>query len=193
MSLSSILTLIIGGILINNVVLTKFLGMCPFMGVSTKLSSAIGMGLAVTFVIFGSSVLSWLLYYYVLDPLDIEYMELITFILLIAAFVQFVEMFIKKNSPSLYKSLGIFLPLITTNCVVLFVAQDNITQGYNLIETMVNSVAVPLGFMLMLVIFATIRERLNGADIPEPLKGNPIAFIVAAIMAIAFSAFAGLV
>lgn len=193
MSLTSLLTLIISGILINNVVLTKFLGMCPFMGVSTKLSSAIGMGLAVTFVIFGSSVLSWLLYYYVLDPLDIEYMELITFILLIAAFVQFVEMFVKKNSPSLYKSLGIFLPLITTNCVVLFVAQDNITQGYNLIETMVNSVAVPLGFMLMLVIFATIRERLNGADVPEPFKGNPIAFIVAAIMAIAFSAFAGLV
>ena len=193
MSLTSLLTLIISGILINNVVLTKFLGMCPFMGVSTKLSSAIGMGLAVTFVIFGSSVLSWLLYYYVLDPLDIEYMELITFILLIAAFVQFVEMFVKKNSPSLYKSLGIFLPLITTNCVVLFVAQDNITQGYNLIETMVNSVAVPLGFMLMLVIFATIRERLNGADIPEPFKGNPIAFIVAAIMAIAFFAFAGLV
>jgi len=193
MSLTSLLTLIISGILINNVVLTKFLGMCPFMGVSTKLSSAIGMGLAVTFVIFGSSVLSWLLYYYVLDPLDIEYMELITFILLIAAFVQFVEMFVKKNSPSLYKSLGIFLPLITTNCVVLFVAQDNITQGNNLIETMVNSVAVPLGFMLMLVIFATIRERLNGADIPEPFKGNPIAFIVAAIMAIAFSAFAGLV
>jgi len=193
MSLTSLLTLIISGILINNVVLTKFLGMCPFMGVSTKLSSAIGMGLAVTFVIFGSSVLSWLLYYYVLDPLDIEYMELITFILLIAAFVQFVEMFVKKNSPSLYKSLGIFLPLITTNCVVLFVAQDNITQGYNLIETMVNSVAVPLGFMLMLVIFATIRERLNGADIPEPFKGNPIAFIVAAIMAVAFSAFAGLV
>ena len=193
MSLSSILTLIIGGILINNVVLTKFLGMCPFMGVSTKLSSAIGMGLAVTFVIFGSSVLSWLLYYYVLDPLDIEYMELITFILLIAAFVQFVEMFVKKNSPALYKSLGIFLPLITTNCVVLFVAQDNITQGYNLIETIVNSIAVPLGFMLMLVIFATIRERLNGADVPEAFKGNPIAFIVAAIMAVAFTAFAGLV
>ena len=167
--------------------------MCPFMGVSTKLSSAIGMGLAVTFVIFGSSVLSWLLYYYVLDPLNIEYMELITFILLIAAFVQFVEMFVKKNSPSLYKSLGIFLPLITTNCVVLFVAQDNITQGYNLIETIVNSIAVPLGFMLMLVIFATIRERLNGADVPEAFKGNPIAFIVAAIMAVAFTAFAGLV
>ncbi len=193
MSLSSLLTLIISGILINNVVLTKFLGMCPFMGVSTKLSSAIGMGLAVTFVIFGSSVLSWLLYYYVLDPLNIEYMELITFILLIAAFVQFVEMFVKKNSPALYKSLGIFLPLITTNCVVLYVAQDNITQGYNLIETIVNAIAVPLGFMLMLVIFATIRERLNGADVPESFQGNPIAFIVAAIMAVAFTAFAGLV
>lgn len=193
MSLTSLFTLLISGILINNVVLTKFLGMCPFMGVSTKLSSAIGMGLAVTFVIFGSSVLSWLLYNYVLDPLNIEYMELITFILLIAAFVQFVEMFVKKNSPALYKSLGIFLPLITTNCVVLYVAQDNITQGYNLIETIVNSIAVPMGFMLMLVIFATIRERLNTCDIPEAFKGNPIAFIVAAIMAIAFSAFAGLV
>ena len=193
MSLSSLFTLLISGILINNVVLTKFLGMCPFMGVSTKLSSAVGMGVAVIFVIFGSSVLAWLLYYYVLDPLDIEYMELITFILLIAAFVQFVEMFIKKNSPALYKSLGIFLPLITTNCVVLFVAQDNITQGYNLIETIVNSIAVPAGFMLMLVIFATIRERLSGCGIPEAFKGNPIAFIVAGIMAVAFSAFAGLV
>ena len=189
----SLITLFLSALLINNVILAKFIGMCPFMGVSTKLSSAIGMGLAVTFVIFGSSVLSWLLYYYVLDPLNIEYMELITFILLIAAFVQFVEMFVKKNSPSLYKSLGIFLPLITTNCVVLFVAQDNITQGYNLIETIVNSIAVPLGFMLMLVIFATIRERLNGADVPEAFKGNPIAFIVAAIMAVAFTAFAGLV
>ncbi len=193
MSLSSLFTLIISGILINNVVLTKFLGMCPFMGVSTKLSSAVGMGLAVTFVIFGASVMSWFLYYYCLEPLHIEYMELITFILLIAAFVQFVEMFIKKNSPSLYKSLGIFLPLITTNCVVLYVAQDNITQGYNLVETMVNSIGVPAGFMLMLVIFATIRERLNAADLPESFKGNPIAFIVAAIMAIAFTAFAGLV
>ena len=193
MSLSSLFTLIISGILINNVVLTKFLGMCPFMGVSTKLSSAIGMGLAVTFVIFGASLMSWFLYYYCLEPLGLEYMELITFILLIAAFVQFVEMFVKKNSPGLYKSLGIFLPLITTNCVVLYVAQDNITQGYNLIETVANSIAVPLGFMLMLVIFATIRERLNAADLPESFKGNPIAFIVAAIMAIAFTAFAGLV
>ena len=193
MSLSSLFTLLISGILINNVVLTKFLGMCPFMGVSTKLSSAVGMGVAVIFVIFGSSVLAWLLYYYVLDPLDIEYMELITFILLIAAFVQFVEMFVKKNSPALYKQLGIYLPLITTNCAVLYVAQDNITQGYNFIEMMVNSIAVPAGFMLMLVIFATIRERLQGSNIPKPFQGNPIAFVVAALMAIAFSSLAGLV
>lgn len=189
----NLFTLFLSALLINNVILSKFLGMCPFMGVSTKLESAVGMGLAVIFVIFGASVLSYFLYYYVLVPLNLEYMELICFILLIASFVQFVEMFVKKTSPSLYKSLGIFLPLITTNCAVLFVAQDNITQGYNLIETMVNSVAVPAGFMLMLVIFATIRERLNANDVPESFQGNPIALVCAAIMALAFTAFAGLV
>jgi len=189
----NLFTLFLSAMLINNVVLTKFLGMCPFMGVSTKLENAIGMGIAVTFVIFGASVLSWVLYYSVLVPLSLEYMELICFILLIAAFVQFTEMFIKKTSPSLYKQLGIYLPLITTNCVVLYVAMDNITQNYNLIETIVNSIAVPAGFMLMLCIFATIRERLSGNDVPKAFKGNPIAFVVAAIMAIAFSALAGLV
>ena len=189
----NLFTLFISAMLINNIILSKFLGMCPFMGVSTRLDSAIGMGLAVIFVIFGASVLSWCLYYFVLSPLNLEYMELICFILLIAAFVQFVEMFVKKNSPALYKQLGIYLPLITTNCAVLYVAQDNITQGYNFIETMVNSVAVPAGFMLMLVTFATIRERLQDSDIPKPFQGNPIAFIVAALMAIAFSSLAGLV
>lgn len=189
----SLFTLFISGVLINNIILAKFIGMCPFMGVSTKLSSAIGMGLAVIFVIFGASVFSWLIYYFALVPLQIEFMKLICFILLIASFVQFVEMFIKKTSPALYKSLGIYLPLITTNCAVLYVALDNITQKYNLIETMVNSIAVPVGFLLMLVIFATIRERLNAADLPKPFQGNPIAFVCAAIMAIAFSAFAGIV
>ncbi|MBP3891779.1 MAG: electron transport complex subunit RsxA [Solobacterium sp.] len=189
----NLFTIFISAMLINNIILSKFLGICPFMGVSTKLSSAIGMGIAVIFVIFGASIFSWLLYYYVLEPLGLTYMRLICFILLIASFVQFTEMFIKKTSPSLYKSLGIYLPLITTNCAVLYVALDNITQGYNFVETMVNSVGVPAGFMLMLVIFATIRERLDGADVPRPFQGNPIAFIVAAIMAIAFSAFAGLV
>lgn len=189
----SLFTLFISGMLINNIILTKFLGMCPFMGVSTHLDSAVGMGLAVIFVIFCASVLSWCLYYGILVPLDMEYMELICFILLIAAFVQLVEMFIKKSNPTLYKQLGIYLPLITTNCAVLYVAMDNITQNYNLVETMVNSIAVPAGFMLMLVIFATIRTRLQSNDIPKPFKGNPIAFVIAGIMAIAFGSLAGLV
>ena len=177
----NLFTLLISGLLINNIILTKFLGMCPFMGVSTKLESAVGMGLAVIFVIFGASILAWGLYHFILVPFELEFMELICFILLIAAFVQFVELFVKKFSPELYKSLGIYLPL------------DNITQKYTLAQTMVNSIAVPAGFMMMLVIFATIRRRLNQNDIPKAFQGNPIAFICAAIMAIAFSAFAGLV
>ena len=189
----NLFTLFISAMLINNIILSKFIGMCPFMGVSTKMSSAVGMGFAVIFVVFCASVLSWGLYYGVLVTLHLEYMKLITFILLIAAFVQLVELFIKKNSPSLYKSLGIYLPLITTNCAVLYVALDNITQEYNLLETIVNSVAVPAGFMLMLCIFSTIRERLQGNDVPKAFEGNPIAFIIAAIMAIAFSSLAGLV
>ena len=159
--MGELMALLVTSVLVNNVILTQFLGMCPFMGVSTHLDSAIGMGAAVIFVIFGASVLSYFLYYFVLVPLNLEYMQLITFILLIAAFVQFVELFVKKFSPALYKQLGIYLPLITTNCTVLYVAQDNITQGYTLVQTMVNSIATPAGFMLMLVIFATIRERLN--------------------------------
>ena len=189
----NLFTLLISGLLINNIILTKFLGMCPFMGVSTKLESAVGMGLAVIFVIFGASILAWGLYHFILVPFELEFMELICFILLIAAFVQFVELFVKKFSPELYKSLGIYLPLITTNGAVLYVAMDNITQKYTLAQTMVNSIAVPAGFMMMLVIFATIRRRLNQNDIPKAFQGNPIAFICAAIMAIAFSAFAGLV
>ena len=160
----NLFTLLISGLLINNIILTKFLGMCPFMGVSTKLESAVGMGLAVIFVIFGASILAWGLYHFILVPFE-----------------------------ELYKSLGIYLPLITTNCAVLYVAMDNITQKYTLVQTMVNSIAVPAGFMMMLVIFATIRRRLNQNDIPKAFQGNPIAFICAAIMAIAFSAFAGLV
>ncbi len=189
----NLFALFISALLINNIVLTKFLGMCPFMGVSTRLDSAIGMGLAVTFVIFGASMLSYAVQYLILEPAHLEYMQLIVFILLIAAFVQFVELFVKKYAPALYKQLGIYLPLITTNCTVLYVAQDNIAKGYTIVETMVNSIATPLGFMLMLVIFATIRERLNQNDVPKAFQGNPIAFVVAGIMAIAFSALAGLV
>ncbi len=191
--MGEILTMALAAILINNVVLSKFLGVCPFLGVSKNSKSAIGMGLAVIFVIFGASLITYFLYYGVLVTFHIEYMRLITFILVIAAFVQFVEMFIKKYSASLYKSLGIYLPLITTNCVVLFVAQDNITQGYNLIETITNSIAVPAGFMLVLYLFSCIRERLDSADTPESFKGNPIALVVAGLMALAFSGLAGIV
>jgi len=191
--MSDLFTLFISALIINNVILTKFLGMCPLLGVSTKSSSAIGMGLAVIFVIFGSSVFTYLLYYSVLVPMSLEYMDLITFILVIAAFVQFVEMVLKKYSMGLYKALGIYLPLITTNCVVLYVTLDNIIKGFNFVEMCVYSLAVPAGFMLIMYIFATIRERLELANVPNAFKGNPIALIVVAIMAAIFTSFAGLV
>ncbi|MEG0077665.1 electron transport complex protein RnfA [Anaerorhabdus sp.] len=191
--MTEMFSMFLAAVLINNIVLSKFLGMCPFLGVSKKLSSAVGMGAAVIFVIFGASIFTYGIYYLVLEPNNLDYMKLITFILVIAAFVQFTEMVIKKFSPSLYKALGIYLPLITTNCAVLFVALDNITSKLNFTEMLVNSIAVPAGFMLVLVIFSTIRERLDTADIPNAFKGNPIALIVAAVMALAFSAFAGLV
>lgn len=186
-------TLFISAVLINNIVLTKFLGMCPIMGVSRKTSSALGMGAAVIFVIFGSSVFTYVLYHNVLVPLELQYMDLITFILVIAAFVQFVEMVMKKFTPALYKALGIYLPLITTNCVVLYVTLVNITNGYSFMEMVVYSIAVPVGFTLVLYIFSTIRVRLDNAPVPEAFKGNPIALIVMAIMAAIFTAFAGLV
>lgn len=183
----------IGLLLINNVVLSKFLGICPFLGVSKKSKDAFGMGVAVIFVIFFSSLITYGLYHLVLLPLGIEYLQLITFILVIAAFVQFVEMFIKKTIPNLYKSLGIYLPLITTNCVVLFAAKDNITQKYDLIQTMVNSFFIPFGFMIMIYLFSTIRERLEISNTPKAFKGNPIALIVLALMALAMSGLNGLI
>lgn len=186
-------SLFITAVFVNNIVLTKFLGMCPFLGVSRKTSSALGMGGAVTFVIVSSAILTYGLYHYVLYPLQLQYMELITFILIIASFVQLVEMIIKKYSPNLYRSLGIYLPLITTNCAVLFVALENIRQGFDLVESIVYGFAVSIGFSLVLFIFSSIRERLDIADVPKPLKGNAISMIVAAIMALAFSGLAGLV
>ena len=191
--MSGLIVLFISNVVISNVVLTKFLGMCPLLGVSRKSSSAIGMGLAVIFVIVGASIFTWTLYYMVLKPLHLEYMDLITFILVIAAFVQFVEMFLKKYSPSLYKALGIYLPLITTNCVVLYVTLENITRGFDFVHMLVYSAAVPTGFMLVLYIFSTIRERLDQSNVPAAFKGNPIALIVAALMAAVFTSFAGLV
>lgn len=188
-----LLSMAIGAALINNIVLAKFLGCCPFLGVSKNSKSALGMGLAVIFVIFSASLITYGLFYLVLVPLKIEYMQLISFILVIAAFVQFVEMFLKKYSPGLYKTLGVYLPLITTNCAVLYVAQQNITEGYTLIETVVNSVATPLGFLIVMYLFSKIRERLDYADTPDSFKGNPIGLVVAGLMALAFVGLTGIV
>ena len=193
MDWSNLFVMFVTFVLTNNVVLNQFLGMCPFMGVSKKSSSAIGMGAAVTFVIVAASLVTYALYYGVLDKCGLQYMDLITFILVIAALVQLVEMIIKKTSPSLYKALGVYLPLITTNCVVLNVTLNNITNGYNFAEMLTYSIAIPLGFTLVLYIFSTIRERLDACDTPLSWKGNPIALIVAAIMALAFSGLMGLV
>ncbi len=185
--------LLFTSLIVNNVILTQFLGMCPFMGVSKKRSSAIGMGVAVTFVIVVASLVTYALYYLVLQPLGLEYMDLITFILVIASLVQLTEMFIKKTSPALYKSLGVYLPLITTNCVVLNVCLVNIQNGYDIGHMLMYSIGTPLGFAFVLVIFSTIREKLELSDVPEYFKGNGIALVCAAIMAMAFTAFAGVI
>lgn len=178
---------------VNNVVLSKFYAICPLMGLSKNPKNALNMGIAVIFVIFLSSIITWLLYYYVLVPLKITYMDLITFILVIASLVQFLEMFLKKTSPDIYKSMGVYLPLITTNCAVLGLALDNITANYNLIEAAVAGIAVPLGFLIVIYIFATIRQRLEIADVPTSFKGAPIALITAGIMACAIMGIAGVV
>lgn len=193
MDLGNLFVMFITFTLINNVILNQFLGICPFMGVSKKSSSAIGMGAAVTFVIVAASLVTYALYYAVLEPLSLQYMDLITFILVIASLVQLVEMIIKKLSPTLYKALGVYLPLITTNCVVLNVTLNNISEGYNFAEMLTYSVAIPVGFTLVLYIFSTIRERLDTSNVPKAFVGNPIALVVAGIMALAFSGLAGLV
>lgn len=191
--MGELVTLLVTSVLINNVILNQFLGMCPFMGVSKKRSSAIGMGVAVMFVIVVAAIVTYGLYYFVLVPLGLEFMDLITFILVIASLVQLTEMFIKKTSPSLYKSLGVYLPLITTNCVVLNVCLVNISNHYDFAQMLIYSFGTPLGFALVLYIFSTIRERLDLCDVPKPFIGNPIALIVAAIMSMAFSGLAGIV
>ncbi|MBR5796464.1 MAG: RnfABCDGE type electron transport complex subunit A [Erysipelotrichaceae bacterium] len=192
--MGELLTLFLSTVLINNIILSQFLGMCPFMGVSKNRSSALGMGFAVLFVIVGSSIITYFLYHGVLVTFGLEYLQLITFILVIACFVQFTELFLKKFSPALYKSLGIFLPLITTNCAVLAVALENITKKYTIVETLVNSVGVSVGFMLVLYIFSTIRERLDmNTKTPKAFLGNPLALITAGLMALAFGGLAGLI
>lgn len=193
MEIAKIFSLIITSIFLQNVIFGKFLGTCPFMGVSKKVESSIGMGMAVTFVMSLSCGVTWIIYNFILIPLKLEYLSTIAFILIIASLVQFVEMAIQKTSPNLYKALGVFLPLITTNCAVLGTAiLNNVTQKYNFIESVINGAAVALGFTLALVLLAGIRERLEYADIPKPFKGVPIAFISAGLLAMAFMGFSGM-
>ena len=185
--------IIIGSIFVNNVVLAQFLGICPFLGVSSKVETSLGMGAAVTFVMALSGIVTWLIQTYILVPLGIEYMQTIVFILVIAALVQMVEIVLKKVSPSLYQALGIFLPLITTNCAVLGVAILMIQKEFSLLQGVVYNVATALGFALALVIFAGLRERIEFEEAPKAFQGVPIALITASILAMAFMGFSGLV
>lgn len=185
--------LLIGAILVNNFVLVQFLGLCPFMGVSNKLETAIGMSSATTFVLTLASIVSWLTYNWLLLPLGLEYLKTISFILVIAVVVQFTEMVVRKSSPMLYKVLGVFLPLITTNCAVLGVALLNINKQHNFLESALYGFGAAIGFSLVLILFAAMRERLTVADVPEPFKGAAIGMITAGLMSLAFMGFAGLV
>ena len=187
------LLILVSTVLVNNFVLTKFLGLCPFLGVSRKLETATGMALATTFVLTLSSVCSYLANAYLLAPLGLEYLRTITFILVIAAVVQFTEMVIHKSSPLLYKVLGIFLPLITTNCAVLGVALLNVQQEAGFVRSALYGFGAAVGFSMVLILFAAIRERITVADVPVPFRGSSIALITAGLMAMAFMGFSGLV
>ncbi len=178
--------------IINNIVLTKFLGLCPFFGVSKKLSNAVSMGAAVTFVMIMASVSTSVIYNYILVPFNVEFMNIILYILVIAALVQIVEITIKRTNINLYNSLGIFLPLITTNCAVLGIALINTSEGFNILESLVSAIGAGVGFTLVLVIMSGIRENLDTADIPVAFKGLPIAFIVGALLALTFIGFGGI-
>ncbi len=193
MSAAGLFVILVSGILVNNFVMSRFLGICPFLGVSKQVETAVGMSMAVTFVMTLASIITYLVQYLLLAPLGLEYLQTIAFILVIAALVQFVEMVVQKVSPTLYKALGVYLPLITTNCAVLGVAILNIQSEYNLIETIVNAIGASIGFGLVIILFAGIRERLEIADVPAVFKGFPIALITASLMSMAFLGFAGLV
>ena len=193
MSVTTLLAISLGAILTNNFIFSQFLGICPFLGVSSKVETSMGMGAAVTFVMALTALVAWSIQTYILDPLQIQYMQTIVFILVIAALVQMVEIMLKKVSPSLYQALGIFLPLITTNCAVLGVAILMISKEFNLLQSIVYSVATAIGFALALVLFAGIRERLELEDVPKAVQGVPVALITAGILAMAFMGFSGLV
>ncbi len=189
---TSLLGILLSALLTENFILVKFYGICPFMGVSKKIDTALGMGMAVTFVMAIASAACYAVDTLILQPLNLGYMQTVAFILVIASIVQVVEMFLKKTVPALYKALGIFLPLITTNCAVLGVALVNVQKGYDFLRSVVNGAAGGLGFTLAIVLFASVRERVNKAECPESFKGFPIALISAGLLALAFMGFSGL-
>ena len=190
--ISRLLAITLAAILANNFIFSQFLGICPFLGVSKKVDTAVGMGFAVTFVMGLASAITWAVYNFILVPLDLEYMQTVAFILVIASLVQFIEMFLQKSMPSLYTALGVYLPLITTNCAVLGVALLNIQEGYNFIESVVYGITGGIGFLVAIVLFASIRERLVFAEYPKSFEGFPIALVTAGLMALAFMGFSGL-
>ena len=190
--ITNLLAITLGAILANNFIFSQFLGICPFLGVSKKVDTAVGMGVAVTFVMGLASAITWLVNTFILIPFDLGYMQTVAFILVIAALVQFIEMFLQKSMPSLYTALGVYLPLITTNCAVLGVALLNIQNNYNFISSVVYGITGGLGFLLAIVLFASIRERLVFADYPKSFDGFPIALVTAGLMALAFMGFSGL-
>ena len=189
---ASLVSISLGAILINNFIFSQFLGCCPFLGVSNKMSTATGMSVAVTFVMTLASAICWVVNQYLLVPLGLAFMQTVAYILVIAVLVQLVEMFLKKSIPSLYTAMGIFLPLITTNCAVLGVVLLNVQNDYNFIESVVYGITGGLGFLLAIYLFATVRERLNFADYPKAFEGFPIALVTAGLMALAFMGFSGL-
>ena len=191
--MEDIFKIIIASIFVNNYVLARFLGLCPLLGVSNKVETAVGMGAAVTFVITLASTFTWIIHRLVLTTMGLEYLQTIVFILVIASLVQFVEMFIKKSSPGPYNALGVYLPLITTNCVVLGVAILNITEGYEFLPMLVNSLGSSIGFFLAIVFLASIREKIDNGNVPEVFKGFPIGLVTVGLMSIAFMGFQGMV
>lgn len=190
--MKTMLVILLSAMLVDNFVLSKFMGICAFLGVSKKFDSAFGMGAAVTFVMFCATLCTYPLYHFILIPAGLEYLKTIAFILIIALFVQLIEMFLKKTNPGLYNALGVFLPLITTNCAVLGVTILNIDKGYNLAESLFNAVGAGLGFMLALIIFSGVRQRVNAANVPEMFKGVPATLIAASIVSVSFMGFSGL-
>ena len=189
----NIFIILLSTILVNNFVMSRFLGCCPFLGVSKRVDTALGMGAAVTFVMALASLFTYLVQYYILNPLNIGYLQTIAFILVIAALVQLVEMIIQKISPSLYAALGVYLPLITTNCAVLGVTLLNVDNNYNFLESIVNAAGAGLGFLLAMVLFSGVRQRMEGCDIPESFKGMPITLAAASMVSLSFGGFVGVV